>query len=72
MSEAATPVESYETLYGRLQVIVEQLEQGELPLDDSLRLYAEGLSLAEACQRLLDQAELRVQQLHQGDLEMEG
>lgn len=58
-----TAVESYETLYVRLQQVVARLEQGELPLDETLQFYEQGVRLAAACQRLLDTAELRVQQL---------
>ncbi len=64
---ATGPVETYETLYTRLQEVVARLEAGELPLDESLRLYEEGVGLAAECQRLLDAAELRVQQLQSGD-----
>jgi exodeoxyribonuclease VII small subunit len=60
---AQTPVESYETLYEQLQQVVARLEQGELPLDETLRLYEQGVRLAAACQQLLDAAELRVRQL---------
>ena len=57
------PGEEYETLYIRLQQIVEQLETGDLPLARALALYEEGVATAEACQRLLDQAALRVRTL---------
>lgn len=60
---APTPVESYEALYARLQEVVARLEQGELPLDETLRLYEQGVRLAAACQQLLDAAELRVREL---------
>lgn len=60
---APNAVESYENLYARLQEVVARLEQGELPLADSLALYEQGVRLAAECQRLLDAAELRVQQL---------
>jgi exodeoxyribonuclease VII small subunit len=60
---ALSPVETYETLYVQLQQVVARLEQGELPLDETLRLYEQGVRLAAACQRLLDSAELRVQEL---------
>lgn len=62
-----TPVESYELLYARLQEIVARLEQGELPLAEALSLYEQGVGLAASCQRLLDAAELRVQQLQTGE-----
>ncbi len=67
-----TTVERYEDLYQQLQTIVEQLETGELPLDTSLTLYEEGTRLAAACQRLLDAAELRVEQLQRTAEEPEG
>jgi exodeoxyribonuclease VII small subunit len=60
---APTPVESYEALYARLQEVVTRLEQGELPLDETLQLYEQGVRLAAACQQLLDAAELRVREL---------
>jgi exodeoxyribonuclease VII small subunit len=62
-----SPVESYERLYAQLQEVVSRLEQGELPLDETLQLYEQGVRLAAACQRLLDTAELRVQALVGGD-----
>ncbi len=64
---APTPVESYEVLYTRLQKVVASLEQGELPLAEALILYEQGVRLAADCQRLLDHAELRVQQLQSGE-----
>lgn len=65
MSEQ-TPVESYEALYVQLQEVVARLEQGELPLDETIRLYEQGVRLAAACQQLLDTAELRVRELTAG------
>jgi exodeoxyribonuclease VII small subunit len=57
---------SYETLYTRLQAIVARLETGELPLAEALALYEEGVTVAAACQQLLDTAELRIQELQPG------
>jgi exodeoxyribonuclease VII small subunit len=54
---------TYESLYARMQAIVARLEAGQLPLDEALALYEEGVTVAAACQRLLDQAELRIQEL---------
>jgi exodeoxyribonuclease VII small subunit len=64
---ASNAVESYESLYVRLQEVVARLEQGELPLAEALALYEQGVRLAAVCQQLLDTAELRVQQLQAGD-----
>jgi exodeoxyribonuclease VII small subunit len=49
-----------------MQAIVARLEAGDLPLDEALALYEEGVTVAAACQRLLDEAELRVQELQTG------
>jgi exodeoxyribonuclease VII small subunit len=59
----STDKPTYESLYARMQAIVARLETGELPLEESLALYEEGVTVAAACQRLLDQAELRIQEL---------
>jgi len=47
----------------RLGEIVESLEGGDLPLEDSLRLFEEGVRLARASQSKLDKAEKRVEEL---------
>ncbi len=62
-----TAVDTYEQLYAQLQEVVARLEQGELPLDETLRLYEQGVRIAASCQRLLDSAELRVQALMGGE-----
>lgn len=64
MTKTDTP--SYEALYTRMQAIVARLEAGELALEEALALYEEGVTVAAACQRLLDQAALRVQELQSG------
>jgi exodeoxyribonuclease VII small subunit len=62
----STPPPTYETLYARMQAIVARMETGELPLAEALALYEEGMTVTAACQRLLDEAELRVQELQPG------
>lgn len=62
-----TPVETYQTLYAQLEQVVARLEAGDLPLEELLRLYEEGVRLARACQHLLDTAELRIQYLQEGE-----
>ena len=47
----------------KLEAIVGQLEHGELPLEDSLKLFEEGVSLSAACKQELDLAEGKVQLL---------
>ncbi|MEB2310770.1 MAG: exodeoxyribonuclease VII small subunit [Sorangiineae bacterium] len=54
---------SFEDVVQRLGKIVERLEGGELPLEESLELFEEGVRLARASQARLDAAEQRVEEL---------
>jgi exodeoxyribonuclease VII small subunit len=54
---------SFEDSIRRLGEIVETLEGGELPLEESLRLFEEGVKLARTSQATLDRAERRVEEL---------
>jgi len=63
MAKTTEAPPTYESLYARMQAIVARLEAGQLPLDEALALYEEGVAVAAACQRLLDEAELRIQEL---------
>ena len=51
---------SFEEAYQRLQATVEQLEQGGLPLEESLALYEQGMRLVTLCGRHLAEAEVRL------------
>lgn len=53
----------FEDSLRRLSEIVQRLETGELPLEESLHLFEEGVRLARASQARLDAAEKRVEQL---------
>jgi exodeoxyribonuclease VII small subunit len=56
--------ETYETAFAELQHVVEQLENGGgLDLDQVVQLFDRGTALAHTCERLIDQAELRVTRL---------
>ena len=46
-----------------LEAVVERLEQGDLPLDESVRLFEEGMKLSQSCKKELDDAEGRIQVL---------
>jgi exodeoxyribonuclease VII small subunit len=54
---------SFEDAVQRLGLIVEQLENGDLPLEESLDLFEEGVKLAKQSQARLDAAERRVEKL---------
>ena len=62
---------SYEEAYGRLEQVLQQLESGDLPLEEALKLYELGATLAAYCARKLDKAELRVRQWQPGDVTVE-
>lgn len=61
--ETADPVGAFETSMQELESIVQSLEQGELKLDESLRLYERGMKLAQQCRQALQNAELKIQEL---------
>ena len=54
---------SFEESLKKLETIVEKLEQGDLALEDSLKLFEEGVALSAACKQELDTAEGKVQML---------
>jgi len=53
----------FETALKRLEAAVEQLESGELPLDQALKVFAEGVKQAGICRQSLTEVELQVEQL---------
>lgn len=57
--------ESFETALSRLEQIVASLEKGDLSLEDSLKLYEEGISRARFCQERLEEAESKIEVLSQ-------
>jgi len=52
---------SFESSLHRLEQIVKKLEAGELPLDDALKLFEEGINLSQQCQKQLEEAENKVE-----------
>lgn len=55
--------ETFEALYGQLEEKARKLEQGNLPLEESLKLYEEGAALVDRLRTILEGAELRVKTL---------
>jgi exodeoxyribonuclease VII small subunit len=53
----------FEDALARLEQIVDTLEAGNLPLEDSLKAFEEGVGLARRCARYLDEAEKRIELL---------
>ncbi len=59
-SETTEPELSYEQARDELVTVVQRLESGGVPLDESLKLWERGEELAAICQRWLDGARARV------------
>ena len=54
---------NFEQAMQRLDEIVQQLEQEELSLDDSLKIFEEGMELSKFCYEKLNQAEQKLKKL---------
>ena len=70
MAETAPkPVESlaFEDALKELEEIVSRLERGEVPLEESIRIYERGAALKARCEALLKQAEERVERIRLGE-----
>jgi len=61
VSESESP--SFEAALTRLEQIVQRLEKGELPLEESLVLYEEGIRLSRLCHAKLEEAEGKIELL---------
>lgn len=59
-SAAAEKPLLFEQSLAELEALVDRLEQGDLPLEESLATFERGIHLSRACQRALDAAEQRV------------
>lgn len=57
---------SFEQALSALESIVQQLERGDVPLDESISLYERGEKLRAACQKRLDAAQARIEKIVTG------
>lgn len=55
---------SFEEALARLTELVEKLESGQMPLEESVAAFEQGVKLSRRCETLLDQAEQRLQVLN--------
>ncbi|HBR58810.1 MAG TPA: exodeoxyribonuclease VII small subunit [Blastocatellia bacterium] len=65
---------TFEASLDELEKIVKQLEGGDLPLEESLKLFEDGVRLSRDCRERLSKAERRIEVLMQdanGNLELE-
>lgn len=58
-----TKNKTFEENMQRLEEIVRAMERGDVPLEESLKLFQEGTRLVESCGKLLDDAELQVKKI---------
>lgn len=59
----STKAKTFETSLGELEKIVRKLEDGDLSLEESLKLFEDGVKLSRECQERLNQAERRIEVL---------
>jgi len=58
---------SFEQALNQLTELVEKLESGELPLEESVAAFEQGVKFSRRCEALLDQAEQRLQVLNDSE-----
>lgn len=65
MAKTNTPIEEmdYEKALSELESITSNLETGKLSLEESMRLFERGQALANRCNQLLDEAELKIKSI---------
>jgi exodeoxyribonuclease VII small subunit len=56
----------YDKAFAEFKTVVEKLESGNLPLEESIALFEQGVLLQRRCERMLGEAELRFQRLVEG------
>lgn len=68
-AKPSKPLEKFEEAFERLDEIVTKLEGGEVALEESLELYAEGMTLVRFCNDKLAAAKERIEKLKAGSSE---
>ena len=58
---------SFEQALQRLEQIVDQIEAGKVPLEESIEKYAQGIELIKQCRAILESAERKIQVLTKGE-----
>jgi len=60
--DAPTGGPRFEEAFARLEQVIDEMERGELPLEDLLTRFEEGVELVRVCRRFLKQAQARIEQ----------
>ena len=66
MKKTEPKTKTFETQLAALERIVRELERGDLPLEQSLKLFEQGVRLSRECQERLNEAERRIEVLLRG------
>ena len=68
MSDVQTALDglSFEKALAELETIVGHLERGDVPLEESIKIYERGEALKKHCESLLAQAEAKVEKIRTG------
>jgi exodeoxyribonuclease VII small subunit len=65
MTKPAAPLPNLETSLAEISSLIDQMEHGELTLEQSLEQFERGITLVKHCQKILEEAEQKVQILIQ-------
>ena len=65
MSSTDPTIKDFEAAIAELESIVKKLEEGDLPLETSLKLYERGVQLSRFCHSRLEEAERRIEVLNE-------
>ncbi len=63
MAKKDTDIPDFEKSISQLEALIENMEQGDLSLDESLKQYEKGVKLTRQCQKALDEAQLKIDSL---------
>lgn len=58
---------NFESTLREIEKVIESLEEGNLSLEDSIKAYEKGISLTKTCQKMLSDAELKINKLSSKD-----
>ena len=68
MTKTKKESQSIEQSLSKLENILEELENGELELDQALQKFEEGIKLSRQCQKTLEEAEMKIKILRDNEL----
>lgn len=66
----STKTPNFEATLAELQETVDALEKGNLPLEDALNQFQRAIKLSKSCQKVLQEAELKISQIAQDGTEV--